>query len=199
MRFPRESYIPKGAMKVASKKSSAVAYLSESAGRPYAVGFFGKADKPSFNYRFASVERRAAYVAKWLQDMDAAQARKAERLAARRAALSEQQTALKVGDVLRSSWGYDQTNIDYYQVVELFGKRGVVLREISAETVETGWLQGNSVPAVDQFIGEPMRKQVSESGSVKVRDFGVWAYKMEPVKVAGKPVGYRPSSWTAYA
>ena len=28
---------------------------------------------------------------------------------------------LKVGDVLRSSWGYDQTNVDYYEVVELVG------------------------------------------------------------------------------
>ena len=26
---------------------------------------------------------------------------------------------LKVGDILTSSWGYDQTNVDFYQVVKL--------------------------------------------------------------------------------
>jgi hypothetical protein len=199
-RFPRESYIPKGAVKVASKVSSAVVYLyGRPGGKPCAMGFFGKADKPAFNYSYASEKRRAASVAAWIQSMDATQASKNQRKAQRKQVLGSKQEALKVGDVLRSSWGYDQTNIDYYEVVELFGKRGVVIREIGAESADTGWLQGKSVPAKGQYIGEPMRKQVSEDGSVKVRDFGVWAYKLEPVKVAGVPVAYAPSNWTAYA
>lgn len=200
MGFSRDFYIPKkGAVKVASKASPAVAYLYGLFDRPCAMGFFGKAEKPAFQYRFASVERRNAYVAKWLRDMDAAQARKTQRQADKKAALAKQQEVLKVGDVLRSSWGYDQTNVDYYEVVELFGKRGVVIREIGCESEQTGWLQGNSVPAKGQYIGQPMRKQVNENGSVKVRDWGVWAYRMEPVKVAGVPVAYSPSAWTAYA
>ena len=28
-------------------------------------------------------------------------------------------TQLKVGDILYSSWGYDQTNIDFYKVLEI--------------------------------------------------------------------------------
>jgi hypothetical protein len=39
---------------------------------------------------------------------------------------------------------------------------------------------------------------VSEQGSVKIYSFAS-AYKMDPVTVDGKPIGYRPSSWTAYA
>ena len=30
---------------------------------------------------------------------------------------------LKVGDVLYCSWGYDQTNVDYFKVSEVIGKR----------------------------------------------------------------------------
>src|SRR5688572_27134270 len=113
MRFPRASYIPAGAVKVASKKSSAVAYLSERLGRLVAIGFRGKADKPAFHYSFRSPERRAQYVTEWMQRVDASEQDKRQRLAERRAKLSEAQTDLKPGDVLRSSWGYDQTNIDY--------------------------------------------------------------------------------------
>lgn len=48
---------------------------------------------------------------------------------------------LKVGDVLYSSWGYDQTNIDFYQVERLSpsGKSAYIVR-IGAKTVEgDGW------------------------------------------------------------
>lgn len=198
MRFPRDSYIPKGAVKVASKASSAVAYLYDRGDKPCALGFFGKADKPAFQFRFEKPVNRTVYVAKWLQNMDEIQARRDKAKATRKAVLGAKQEALKVGDVLQCSWGYEQTNIDYFQVVELFGKRGVVIRKIACESVDTEFMQGRSVPAVDQFIGEPMRKQVSDSGSVKIYSFAS-AYKMEPVMVAGLPVGYRSSSWTAYA
>lgn len=198
MKFPRSFYIPKGAVKVASKKSSAVVYLSASSSRLCAVGFFGKADKPSFSYSFKSAERRVAYVAEWLQNMDRLEERRNKAKADRKQVLGSQQTSLKVRDVLRCSWGYDQTNIDYYQVVSLFGKRGVVVRQIACESVDTEFMQGMCVPAIDQFIGEPMRKQVSDSASVKIHSFAS-AYKMEPIMVAGVPVGYSPSSWTAYA
>lgn len=196
MTLSRSFYIPKSAVKVASKKSSAVAYLSTS--RLSAVGFFGKCEKPSFHYSFKSPERRAQFVAGWMCQMDDLQARRAKAKADRKQLLGSKQTSLKVRDVLRCSWGYDQTNIDYYQVVALFGKRGVVIRKIACESVDTAFMQGNCVPAIDQFIGEPMRKQVSDNASVRIYEFAS-AYKMEPIMVAGVPVGYAPSSWTAYA
>lgn len=200
MRFPRESYIPAGAQKVASKRSSAVVYLSQSrySKKPAAVGFFGKADKPSFNYSFATEARRAQYVSEWLQKMDSWQVGKNEVMAKRKAVLGSKQELLKVGDVLSCSWGYDQTNVDYFQVVELFGKRGVVIRKIACESIDTGFMQGKCVPAMGQFIGEPMRKQVSESGSVRIYSFAS-AYKLDAVMVDGKAIGYKPSQWTAYA
>lgn len=34
----------------------------------------------------------------------------------------------KVGDILRCSWGYDQTNIDFYKVIAVPGKASVRLR-----------------------------------------------------------------------
>jgi hypothetical protein len=68
---------------------------------------------------------------------------------------------LKVGDLLRCSWGYEQTNVDYYQVVAA-SRRGVTLREVAAESVEGS---GNGMsdrvrPVKDKFVGEPMKKRV---------------------------------------
>lgn len=197
MRFPRASFIPKQAVKVSSKASSAVAYLYSLAGKFYAVGFYGKADKPAFHYSFRDDARRTAYVAKWMRDMDACAVHKAERVAEKRAKMAAPH-GLKVGDVLCCSWGYDQTNIDYYQVIELAGRRSVLICEIGCESVETLSMQGESVPAVGNFTGKPMRKMVNEWGAVRIASYAC-ASKMEPVKVAGVAVGFRPSHWTAYA
>jgi hypothetical protein len=197
--FPRASFVRKGAVKVASKKSSAVAYLSDIAGseRCCAVGFVGKADRPAFNFSFRSADVRARWVAGWFVRMDDAAAHRAKLAAERKAKLAAPH-GLKVGDVLYTSWGYDQTNIDYYQVVELVGKRSVVIREISCEVVETGYMQGKSVPAVGVFKGEPMLKKVSEHDTVRIASYAS-ASKLDQVIVDGVAVGYKPKHWTAYA
>ena len=38
---------------------------------------------------------------------------------------------VKVGDVFEASWGYDQTNLDYFQVVEIVGESMVRIVEVS--------------------------------------------------------------------
>ena len=44
---------------------------------------------------------------------------------------------VKVGDLFRSSWGYEQTNNDFFQVVELVGASSVRVREVYPEIVST--------------------------------------------------------------
>lgn len=40
---------------------------------------------------------------------------------------------VKVGDVFRMSWGYDQTNVDFFQVVALVGEQSVRVIEVNPE------------------------------------------------------------------
>lgn len=42
---------------------------------------------------------------------------------------------VKVGDLFYSSWGYEQTNITFFQIVELVGKKSVRVREVLPEMV----------------------------------------------------------------
>ena len=44
---------------------------------------------------------------------------------------------VKVGDLFRASWGYEQTNNDFFQVVELVGASSVRVREVCPEIVNT--------------------------------------------------------------
>jgi len=117
-------------------------------------------------------------------------------------AVERQGHNLKVGDVLYSSWGYEQTNIDYYQVVALIGKTMVSVRKIACEREQTEWEQGRSVPAVNQFIGEPMRRKIKKfdhtgAGCVSITSYSL-AYPLEYTEIDGMRV-YKSKHWSSYA
>lgn len=194
--FTREFYLPKThTHKIAAKSAPAVVYLFLLGDRLAAKGFAGKAAKPSFFYTFATSEKRWNYIARWLSAQDEAQTR-------RNAAKAEKKTfvhTLKVGDVLRSSWGYDQTNIEYYQVTALIGKSMVEVREIGQETESTQWLAGQCVPAPGQYISPVQRKRVLQGNSLDMHNasFGR-AYPLEYKEIAGTRV-YNAARWSAYA
>lgn len=56
----------------------------------------------------------------------------------------------KVGDFLYSSWGYEQTNIDLYQVVATTEKT-IYLADIKADVKTTGWERGLKSPCKNAF------------------------------------------------
>jgi hypothetical protein len=190
----RESFIPKQPHQtIKSKKSPAIVYLFESkSAKPCAIGFYGKADKPAFHFNYRSLERRMQHVTQWIRDMD----ERAERRQARKTERKAFVHTLKVGDVLRNSWGYDQTNIDYFEVTRVIGK-SVEIRAIAQEREETAHMQGKCVPVPGRYVGEPMRKLVQEGNCVKIHSWGSYARPVESKTIAGIKV-YAASHWTAY-
>jgi len=66
----------------------------------------------------------------------------------------------KVGDLLYNSWGWEQTNIDYYQVVEV-SKSSVYIKEIYKNYEATHSMAGISTAKKDSFKNdEVIRKTV---------------------------------------
>lgn len=201
MNFTAQRWIPENANKVANKSGSAVVYVyTTMSGKLGAVGYIGKAKKPALYFTYRDAGRRNVSVVQFLRSAEENALYVGKKKAEKAARLSQPQEFLKVGDVLSASWGYDQTNIDYYQVTAVVGKRMVEICEIVSETQETGWLQGKCVPAVGNFAkdAKPMRKLVDENGGVRIASYAR-ATKVEQVMVSGVAVGYKPSSWTAYA
>lgn len=201
MDYSAQRWIPANANKLANKSGSAVAYVyTTMGGKLGAVGYIGKAKKPALYYTYRDAGRRNVSVMQFLKGAEENAQYVAKQKAEKAAKLSQPQEFLKVGDVLSASWGYDQTNIDYYQVKALVGKRMVEIQEIVSETQDTGWMQGKCVPAVGSFAkdSKPMRKLVDEFGGVRIASYAR-ATKVDQVMVSGVAVGYKPSSWTAYA
>lgn len=182
--FPRSSYVPTGAIKVTDKHSDAVVYLyaQRSSGLPCVIAFHGKAQKPDFRYWYPTEEERAEKIERFFKS----RRDHINRMAERRKEANKPHT-LEVGHILRSSWGYDQTNIDYYQVTAIVGKTMVELRKISRISDNAGGLTGTCTPDLDAFIGEPFRRKVSH-GSVTITQ-GQYAH----------PWKGTPDHWTAYA
>lgn len=111
-----------------------------------------------FNYRFKTAAARQAYIDNFYNMEAAKAARSEERKKAKAEARKNMVNPFKVGDVLYDSWGYDQTNIDFYQVVAV-GPKSVKIREIGqVVTKEAGYLCEYVAPDVDNFVGEAQTK-----------------------------------------
>ncbi len=176
----------KGRLKILSKDLSCVVYIYENAvGHPCAVGYRGRAKKPTFHYRYPSDEKRAERVKDWMLAQS-------ERKETRR---KPEPRLLAVNDVLRASWGYDQTNIDYYKITKLIGESMVEVVEIGQIAEHTGDMVGDCVPDPNTVIGKPMRRKAN-GNSVRI-DSVRYASKVEPKTIAGC-VLYKPDHWTAY-
>lgn len=164
--MPRESYVPASIRDqepdVPEGTDLAIWRWTENH-VPYAICFQGKADKPLWHYRFTSVERREKRIAETVESRKTTLAYKAEQAKARR----EYHHDFQVGDFLVASWGYDQTNIDYYQVVSVPSGKSVVLRSVGKKVVGESQTSEYVVPDPDTFCGKPFSRRVSSHG-VKV-------------------------------
>lgn len=117
--------------------------------------------KPLFNYRFRNVEQMEAWLGKELIRRMAIQAYHEERKAEKKKALEN--NPFQVGQIVYDSWGYEQTNIDFYQVIEVKNK-SVVIQPIQGKMVPSqGYssMAGLTAPVKDSFCGEPIRKNVN--------------------------------------
>jgi hypothetical protein len=125
----------------------------------------GRKQNPSFNFYFNCIQKREDFIDEKKLNADKHQEWKDKRAAERKAFKPD----VKVGDIYYSSWGYEQTNIDFYQVVKVSGKSTVELRQISQETVkDSEYSHGMACEVVavkDSFLSEEtITKRVGQYG-----------------------------------
>ena len=118
--------------------------------------------KTEFAYRYGSVARMIEHIEQFLVDLDRAEQWKQERKVARAAAKAVALESVKEGDIYVASWGWEQTNIDAYQVIARKGST-VTLREIAVATVEgsESFMSDRVVPVKDEFIGDAFKKRIT--------------------------------------
>ena len=88
------------------------------------------------------------------------------------------------GDVYMTSWGYEQTNVDFFQVISKPTPASVVVRQIDQSITDDGFMSGKTKPLVDNFIGEEKTCRFGNDGSKisRIDDYGHTGYKCDPNK-----------------
>lgn len=148
-----------------------------------AKAFTGRKKKPYFFYRYSTVEARQESINQFI----GYQQKEANEAQQRKDVVDNFERDVVVGDILHSSWGYEQTNCDWYQVTELVGKKSVKLREIGANLTYDHSMSGKSSPVPNQYIGAEQTKK-----------YGYYGAKLSSFETARKWDG-KSKYWSSYA
>lgn len=203
MRMPREFYLPKSAVKVSAKNSGAVAYVwtkINQAGQslPCAALFAGKATKPIWRFQFLTLAQREQRIKEGFAAVSQSEARKRATREARKGFANP----YKSGDLFRWTWGYDQTNVNYFEVIESKG-RYVTVREIESKAIENGsTMTGKCIPLPGQFRKNKEPKRcLAGDGSIRIEPWarGGRAYYLKPEKMIGTVPVYGADNFSTYA
>lgn len=171
MKLPRSFYLPNvPTTTVDCTGTNLEIHTYERDGVPYAIGFSGSGSKPFFHTRYTKPEARATQIQGYIQNSLAAAKEKADRAAARK----EYTHNLSVGDILEGSWGYDQTNVEFYEVIEIVSDKTVKIREIAQESVTNSTVK----PRPGVYTGPVLKKLITHGGSAKINS-SVSVYKWD--------------------
>lgn len=167
MKSGRSFYIPDNAVSQSYDHINAIVYCCSQGDKFLTVGFRGKRNKPDFRYSFSSQQNRENYIKRWVSVLERNQERKNEQKNAQK----EFHHTLSVGEILYSSWGYDQTNVDYYEVVEIKSKKSVVIQKIAGSISGVDCMPGYTLPKKGDYCGNKMVKRVSVGNSVRINGY----------------------------
>lgn len=148
-RNPKTRFIPTGSKEKTYKAiPGVVVHLCKDG--VSAIGYSGKSNRPDFYFKFPSLSRRNEYVAEYFDKKKKELKERQER--SKLAATFKHN--LKVGDIVYDSWGYDQTNIDFYEVVAVPSGKSVKIRKIKQTTIEhsPGAMSGSTSPVPGDFV-----------------------------------------------
>lgn len=163
------------ARRVQAKGSSAVAYVWENGrGQPCAMMYRGKQSKPAEHYRYASELHRAKRVEEFFASVAAWEGRAKE---------AKVPHKYQVGHILRTCWGYDQTNVEFFEVVRVPGPFSIVVRELA--DVDVGGGHGGdssrSAPKIGHYVGEEKLCRAYGKDGVRIDDVRrAWLWDMKP-------------------
>jgi hypothetical protein len=161
----REFYITKDSKKVTYDKlpeESAVCYISESInGRTNVQFFIGRQSKPDKYLAFKSVESAREAIQAFFDRIvifnEYKEQQKQKQKAARQAAKDNFQGV--PGSVFVASWGYEQTNVDAYQMTRRINNQTIEVVEIGFEAIPREGLS----PMAENVRPVPVSAEVAET------------------------------------
>lgn len=132
----------------------------------WAMYFKGKSSKPVHNW-LVKPEQFQKSVDKFFNAVQSSTAAKVERRASIAASQMQAHAGIAVGTVLVQTWGYDQTNVDFYQVVAVLPKT-LRVRPIGKNYRESPglFMAGYATPCPGHYAGA--------AATIKPNKYRVW-------------------------
>lgn len=123
--------------------------------------FAGKASKPLVHAMYRTENQAMAEVRQWVTIRTRHAEEKALRSQERRNYVPE----VSLGDIYVCSWGYDQTNVDFYQItgISTTGK-SVMVRRIESRVASSSSGQDMVLPVKDRFTQHAPIKCIPQKG-----------------------------------
>ncbi len=201
----KREYAKESAIETIEKYGVVIYVLSRKDPFIIAAAYKGKRTKPSWYYRFLSQKQFDEHVEQFLES------EKKEFELKQRIEAINIKDLVTVGDIYSASWGYEQTNVDYYQVIEVTEK-SVKLQEVEKEYQgnEAHSMTGYSVPLPGKFTGKAFRRKVlkttryfgkdeNEDQAYFKIDSYKYAYKLQKTEIIKGVFVYEKSLETHYA
>jgi hypothetical protein len=171
-------YIPTSSSPTEFPDVHAVVHITEhDNGHFTAIAYSGERNNHDWNFRFKTRYALDLHVNNWVECLRSRASIMAKRAEERRSRVAAGHT-VKVGDVFHYSWGYDQTNVEYLQVIAVT-KATVTVREFGqVEVRQTGWASATVKAKPGSFLDDskPIVKHVKtfETGEHYLSfDFGI--------------------------
>lgn len=151
-------YIPSGSTPI--EGPGGVVYVREVNGVHYGIAYKGKAGKPTWNYHFRNEAEKDRTIKEFFESNERSLKFKEELKQAR-----NQPVTLKVGDIIYNSWGWEQTNVDFYAVVRVSAAY-VWLQALSQSSKESGFMAGYCSAVKGTAHGPILKHKVNNGNSV---------------------------------
>lgn len=71
---------------------------------------------------------------------------------------------LNVNDIMVCRWGYEQTNVDFYQVLKVTETRATIRHIKKAVKKDGRKMEGWATPIINEFDGEKMSRKIHLDG-----------------------------------
>lgn len=138
-------------------------------GRVLCKGYSGKRNNHDFYYSFTSLSKAESFIENYIESLKNKAASKMTYAVEKKKRSNGFLEKLEKGMILVTSWGYEQTNVEFFEVVQVKGC-SVFLREISCDLSETGFMCGNALPRKGEYVGEIIKRVVRGGDYVKISD-----------------------------
>lgn len=140
-------------------------------------------EKQIFGFRFLNEDRRLEYINEdylnRVKNQEAKEKYKSDKKIKNKSDLLN----VKVGDIFKDSWGYEQTNVDYFQVVAKPSSSFIVVKKINYELIDetVSNMSAYVKPLINYFKNDEELKFKLNGASFKSSSFS-WANKVENIE-----------------